>query len=243
VQKNNKIFHHIIIFSKMLTKEVAWCSIDNWYNLFKKITFKTVILPIPNDVLEYLRSDGSLILPKECNKPDHQDDPDSDNEVEESNFPDDQDDDDDDSRGANETEQPTFPDFNAQVQAGIERLGGQVFCKLNWSAPRDASWVGVAHSLKCDSLDQIWLLLKSSEFIQHDLTQPFKDCCDVSDEEFKGTYVLVLKKWSGDLNPATEFRCFVKNRKLFAIEQRDASSYFSHIQVRCPFICHIFLFE
>ena len=49
---------------KMLSKEVKWCSIDNWYAKFKKVTFKTLILPIPNDVLEYLRSDGSLILPK-----------------------------------------------------------------------------------------------------------------------------------------------------------------------------------
>ena len=50
----------------MLIKEVEWCSIDHWYPLFKKVTFKTIILPLPNEVLEYLRSDGSLILPQEC---------------------------------------------------------------------------------------------------------------------------------------------------------------------------------
>ena len=57
----------------MLSKEVLWCSVDNWHAMFKKVTFKSVILPIPNDVLEYLRSDGPLILPKECGEKDNGD--------------------------------------------------------------------------------------------------------------------------------------------------------------------------
>ena len=124
--------------------EVLWCSIDQWYPLFKKFTHKTVILAIPNDVLDYLKSDGSLILPKEC----HED--------------------------VEDNECPSFPEFNADLAAAIEDLGGAVFPKLNWSAPRDAAWMGVGHSLKCEQLEHVWLLLKSSEFIVHDLTQPFK---------------------------------------------------------------------
>ena len=50
----------------MLCKDVHWCSIENWYPEFNKLTFKTIILPIPNEVLNYLKSDNSLILPKEC---------------------------------------------------------------------------------------------------------------------------------------------------------------------------------
>ena len=74
------------------------------------------------------------------------------------------------------------------------------------------------------------LLLKSSEFIVHDLTQPFKDCSDDGDlEHLNVNYVLALKKWSGDVNPATEFRCFIRSRQLIAIEQRDTSNYYSHI--------------
>ena len=74
------------------------------------------------------------------------------------------------------------------------------------------------------------LLLKSSEFIVHDLTQPFKDCSDDGDlGHLNVNYVLALKKWSGDVNPATEFRCFIRSRQLIAIEQRDTSNYYSHI--------------
>jgi len=174
--------------------------------MFKKFTFKSVILPIPNDVLEYLKSDGPLILPKECEK-----------------------DEESDSDDENESEPPSFPEFNSLVQDAIDTLGGAVFVKLNWSAPRDAAWMGVGHSLKCESLTQIWLLLKSSEFIVHDLTQPFKDCSDNEDQVSNVKYVLALKKWSGKVNPATEFRCFIRNRQLIAIEQRDTTNFYSHM--------------
>ena len=191
----------------MLCEDVAWCSIDNWYHSFKKCTFKTIILPIPNEVLDYLKSDGSLILPKECNEDDG---------------------DDDEAHQCNESEEPSFPEYNAKIKEAIEKLGNAVFPKLNWSAPRDAAWVGVAHSLKCDSLAQIWMLLKSSDFICHDLTQPFKDCNDKNSAP-PVNYVLALKKWSKDINPATEFRCFVRDRTLIAVEQRDASNYYQHV--------------
>lgn len=190
----------------MLTSEVLWCSIDNWYPKFKKVCTKTVVLPVPNEVLEYLKSDGSLILPKECSKDDENDEEESENEA----------------------EAPSFPEFSALIEQTIDRLGGKVFPKLNWSAPRDAAWMGMGHSLMCESLSQVWLLLKSSEFIVHDLTQPFKDCEDQDDPPIN--YVLALKKWCGDINPATEFRCFIRNGDLVGIEQRDTTNFYSHIK-------------
>ena len=87
--------------------------------------------------------------------------------------------------------------------------------------------MGFGNSLQCESLSEIWLLLKSSEFITHDLTQPFKDCSDDTTNEYENhvsstnvNYVLALKKWSSTINPATEFRCYIKDKKMFAIEQR-----------------------
>ena len=56
----------------------------------------------------------------------------------------------------NESEPPSFPEFNSQIEEALATLGGAVFAKLNWSAPRDAAWMGVGHSLKCESLTQIW---------------------------------------------------------------------------------------
>ena len=205
----------------MLTKEVLWCSIEHWYPLFKKVTFKTTILHIPNECIEYLRSDGSLILPLECNEEDSNEESDDEDD--------------------NEHTQPSFPEFNKLILEAIERLGGQVFPKLNWSAPRDASWMGLGNSPRCENLSSIWLLLKSSEFITHDLTQPFKDCTDFSEENCPEIcYVLALKKWSTTINPATEFRCFIKSKKLIAIEQRDASNFYPHIsEERRSIICDI----
>ncbi len=199
----------------MLVKDVDACSFDRWYQQFKKVTFKSVILPFPNEVLDYLRSDGSLVLPKECDSSDSADEKEEDKTVEENE---------------NETESPSFPEFNKSITDAMESLGGRVFCKLNWSAPRDAKWMGVANSLECQSLSQIWLLLKSSDFIMHDLTQPYKDCDDADTAAKEPEYILVLKRWISDLNPSTEFRCYIKSRKLVAIEQRDASNFYSHIK-------------
>jgi len=36
---------------------------------------------------------------------------------------------------------PTFPDLAAEVQTAIEKLGGDVIPKLNWSAPKDTAWI------------------------------------------------------------------------------------------------------
>ena len=50
------------------------------------------------------------------------------------------------------------------------------FCKrpqiLNWSCPKDATWVAFNNNLKCSNLSQLYLLLKSSDFVVHDLTSP-----------------------------------------------------------------------
>ena len=45
----------------MLVKEVDACSFDNWFRIFEKLTFRSIVLTIPSDVLAYLRSDESLV--------------------------------------------------------------------------------------------------------------------------------------------------------------------------------------
>lgn len=39
-------------------------------------------------------------------------------------------------------------------------------------APQDANWIALNSSLQCQSLSDIFLLFKSSDFITYDLTQP-----------------------------------------------------------------------
>ena len=45
----------------MLVKEVDACSFDSWFRTFEKLTFRSIVLTIPTDVLAYLRSDESLV--------------------------------------------------------------------------------------------------------------------------------------------------------------------------------------
>jgi len=67
-----------------------------------------------------------------------------------------------------EEEPESFPELEAALTAGIEALGGTVCPKLNWSVPRDAAWVN-GGTLRCETAGDVMLLLKSSDFVQHDL--------------------------------------------------------------------------
>ncbi|XP_064632361.1 translation initiation factor eIF2 assembly protein-like isoform X2 [Lineus longissimus] len=184
-----------------------------------KAYFNSEIIPIPDDVVQYLLSDG-IVLPrsakhgctvkKERNQNDRWDIPDED-EI------------DWDSDEEDESKIPNFPEFEKRVQRSIKKLGGKVFPKLNWSAPRDATWVAMNNSLMCKSLGDVLLLLKSSDFITHDLTIPFSDCDNSSDFD-DVAYELVLRQWH-DIQPGMEFRCFVKNKTIIAISQRSSAYY------------------
>lgn len=46
--------------------ELRSCSFASWYAKFAKITFKSIRIPIPANVLEYILDDV-FVLPKECN--------------------------------------------------------------------------------------------------------------------------------------------------------------------------------
>jgi hypothetical protein len=77
------------------------------------------------------------------------------------------------------------------------------------------------NSMECYSPNDIYLLLKSSDFITHDLEHAFDDCVEDSDHDLKKediNYVLVLRKWF-------KFRCFVKERRVIGICQRDLNHF------------------
>jgi len=54
-QKSDEIFCFCEIEMDLKCSDVKWCSIENWYAKFRKVTFKTIILAIPNEVIDYLR--------------------------------------------------------------------------------------------------------------------------------------------------------------------------------------------
>ncbi|VEU44542.1 unnamed protein product [Pseudo-nitzschia multistriata] len=135
-----------------------------------------------------------------------------------------------------------FPDLNDRIIETVrERFSsaGAVMPKLNWSAPRDATWINEG-TMKCKTPGDVYLLLKSSDFCTHDvLYQSLQDCQDYRTkvEDYDGDSLspvhpplqLILRKWC-NLNPSMEFRCFVRRHELLGISQRQHSVHFPHLK-------------
>ncbi|XP_068162897.1 translation initiation factor eIF2 assembly protein [Antennarius striatus] len=213
----------------MKKEQVVNCQFSVWYPIFKKYTIKSLILPLPQNVIDYLLDDGTLVVAgSEHNTQQiHGNDWES-NEEEDIQWSDDD--------TTTTVTAPEFPEFSSKVLEAINALGGNVFPKLNWSAPRDANWIALNNSLQCRCLSDIFLIFKSSDFITHDLTQPFRVCSDQDSPDPDIKYELVLRKWS-ELIPGGEFRCFVKENELIAISQRDYTQYYPHILKQEEQIC------
>ena len=168
----------------VVAADLELCSIDAWYPALRHVSIKTTVLPINDAFMHYLLADGCFV-PADA---DHDDDDDNaawlsggieapiagadgEKKLQSGNGGDrDADlheDSDDDGEDGSDT-QPRFPELEAAIAKAIERHGGAVFPKLNWSAPKDAAWV-LGGGLKCTSPRDVLLLLKSSDHIAHDL--------------------------------------------------------------------------
>ena len=202
---------------------------------YRTITPKARIIPLTTAFVDYLCEDGIVL-------PDDDEDPqpswtDRDSGV----FSEDRSaaSDDDDDGEALLDPSAYFREIHRQIKETIVELGGSVSPKLNWSAPKDATWIAATNSMECRRPSDIYLLLKSSDFVAHDLEHAFDGC----EETEHGTveheaanmndshtvtgdirYTLVLRKWV-EMNPSLEFRCFVKSRTLVAICQRDLNHF------------------
>lgn len=208
----------------MKVHDVINCSFPAWYDKFRKCSIKSIVVPLTVEVLAYLQDNGTLVLP-EGSQPEltYERGPTSEEEEEEAS-----EDWDHCETSGSVIEGPKLEDFTNKIRDAITKLGGSVFPKLNWSAPKDASWIAFNNSLRCCTPGDVFLLLKSSSFVTHDLTSPFKDCDDPGEADAPVDYCLVLRKWM-DINPAFEFRGFVKNKELVGICQRDVSQSYSCI--------------
>lgn len=209
----------------MKSCEILACSFSEWYPHFKKVTFPSRVIPLSQEFVDYLladnlvlRSDQALFTYDKGN---------------ESSSSDSEDDEEGWIKAESETpalEAPHFEDIDKKIANVIAEFDGKVFVKLNWSSPKDACWIALNNSLQCHMPADVHLLLKSSDFVLHDLIQPFKDCEDHAINSDPVKYDLVLRKWI-EINPANEFRCFVRNKILIGISQRDDSIYCAHIEI------------
>eukprot|EP00850_Spirogloea_muscicola_P005749 SM000026S08998 [mRNA] locus=s26:946680:952280:+ [translate_table: standard] len=202
----------------MREEEVLQCQFQNWYPSFRSLSFRSEIVLLPDAFVSYLLEDGVFLpghseaipsKPRQEQWEAHTDD---------HKFLRDEED------TSAEPEVPIFADLCNELRAAIHRLGGAVVPKLNWSCPKDTTWISPSGSLKCTNPDEVILLLKSSDTLVHDLCHAFEACEDASRER-PDEVVLVLRKWY-DLHPEMEFRCFVQDHHLLGISQRDVASHY-----------------
>ncbi|KAI0455383.1 D123-domain-containing protein [Xylaria acuta] len=221
-------------FPPITRDHILNCSYDAWFPKYRTSCIRSCVIPLSPDFVNYIREDG-IILGDE-------DDAESDDEEEWQTTPSAirppiyEVESDSDSDDADEPPKlppnRRFPELHQLIKDKIAELGGAVAPKLNWTAPKDAIWMSPhQNTIKCTSPNDVYLLLKSSNFITYDLEHAFDDCTATANSTahqapFKP--VLVLRSY---FNPHTamEFRCFVKHRNLVAISQRDLN-YFEFLQ-------------
>ncbi|KAK4700152.1 hypothetical protein P7C70_g6099, partial [Phenoliferia sp. Uapishka_3] len=155
-------------FPPLTRADVLACRFSSWYPAFRKHSPKaSIIKPLEDRFIDYLESDRVFI-------------PEGSGPMGVSELSDDED---EDSRNGSDcsedqTWQIKFEDLDAKIRTIITKYDGVVFPKLNWSSPQDAAWMMPGSTLKCQSPADVYLLLKSSDFISHDLDHGFDSCVD-----------------------------------------------------------------
>ena len=209
-------------------------SLTNRQIRYRSLTPKARLIPLSPSFLSYLRADGIRLPPEDPAPNDDWDDGSSDEEE--------------------DTEEPKNPArewqyIHQKIKDTIAEFNGSVMPKLNWSAPKDATWIAATNSMDCNTANDVYLLLKSSDFVTHDLEQVFDDCEDDCGSESESgnesgseansaeddknisaslsqiPYHLILRKTILNFNPALEFRCFGRSRHLLCVCQRDLNHF------------------
>jgi hypothetical protein len=121
-----------------------------------------------------------------------------------------------------------FPALHQKIKDEIQASGGAVAPKLNWSSPKDATFMSRhKNTVRCSEPNDVYVLLKSSSFVSHDLSHAFDGCVESATPAPAGLGfkpVLILRTYF-DIRTPLEFRCFVKHRNLVAITPRDLKYY------------------
>ncbi|KAF6845471.1 cell cycle control protein cdc123 [Colletotrichum musicola] len=224
-----------IVFPPVTREHILNCSYDSWFPKYRTVSIRSRIIPLTPDFVQYIRDDGIILADddEDVSLPQNED---AEEEWSASSNTagaprrnqhlDEDDSDSDDGQPEADPRPPNerFPEIHRQIKSVIAELGGAVHPKLNWSAPKDAAWISPhQNTLRCTSPNDVYLLLKSSSFVSHDLEHAFDDTVtSSSDRPFSP--VLVLRPFFAP-NPALEFRCFVKHRALVGLCQRDWNHY------------------
>lgn len=194
--------------------QVDHCAYMQWYPSLQSVSIKSVVIPLPSAFVQLLLADkvyadvDRLLQTLSAAESDEQ------------------------------QQETALLHMQSEVKRAIETLGGRVVPKLNWSCPRDASWM--LGTMQCTSFEDVFLLLQSSDFVLHDLTEPYAGCIDQAEAESTPvqdasslqnamtSWYLVLKKWCSFYD-SMHFRCFVVNHALVGISQRHCQEHYAFL--------------
>ena len=153
------------------------------------VTIRSIIIkPLPIDFINYLQTVNGIQLPIGAEKvssflPDLKNNNDDDNDNWSSSIEDDDNEQEPQSADAggttcskytiskNKKEEENrfyFPQLNEKITNALKTLGPSI-PKLNWSCPKDVSWMN-GGDIKCSTVGDVYLLLQSSDFCMFDLT-------------------------------------------------------------------------
>ncbi|TKY90313.1 hypothetical protein EX895_000311 [Sporisorium graminicola] len=208
-----------------------WTQYGTWYPIFRKHAPKSTVIDIETvqpQLLEWLNSD-TFVLPDGSGPSASFSSDDASSEFSDEDCGEAE----EEKSEEEEEEVVKLEALDTAIRAVIAKYdGAAVFPKLNWSAPLDAGFMLPGNNLQCLHPEDVYLLLKSSEFVGRDLEQIAHLASSTPnptpDQPLRMRPQLVLKKWF-PLNKSYEFRCFVRSRQLLAITQRDVTFY-EHLQ-------------
>lgn len=219
-------------------KQVDDCIFSRWYPSYKDDTIESrVIGPLPQAFIDALNGESIHMAhevgnPVEANSDNEYSDW-SEDEAQDRHLEDSLADSEDDEEKNNRRRLDPikdFPELHQQIERSIEELGGAVMPKLNWLAPKDARWMMADNTLRCTTPADVYLLLQASDHIAHDIDAPYGECTDGAAEQHSGKsdavapLELVLRRWT-HINPALEFRVFVRLGGVVAAAQRDRNHF------------------
>ncbi|KND92314.1 Cell division cycle protein [Tolypocladium ophioglossoides CBS 100239] len=219
-----------LVFPPVTKDHIQNCSYDAWFPRYRSSCLKSRIIPLPQSVVSYLQEDGIVLADEEGlgREPEEEEWQASGSagalNSQRQDSSDDEDNDEDADAATRRPPNERFPETHKLIKDKIAELGGAVAPKLNWSSPKDAKWISPhQNTLKCTTPNDVYLLLKSSSFVSHDLAHAFDGCAPAPPSRLFAP-VLVLRPFFAP-HVALEFRCFVKHRSLIGITQRDLNYY------------------
>ncbi|KAL6940463.1 hypothetical protein ACO0QE_004364 [Hanseniaspora vineae] len=233
-------------------QDIDRCRYSNWYKKFVKYTPNSIIFEnVPLEFIEYLKQDGfhlpetadqsfyDMKIVNDASNNDYSDWEDAEEDVDNSNIQlkkDQSDDNADNNKKVALNPLVDFPDFHEKVKQTIKEYRNiGLTPKLNWSAPRDSTWIlPYNNTMVIKEINDLYLLLNASNYIMHDLECPYEGCGDENLNDSKSdSYDLVLREWF-NINPALEFRVFIYHGEIIGVSQRDMKTSYVFLPALVP---------